>query len=475
MLSAYDRLVKNLAQRSVMSDSCASATLARLTRTHSIADSIHSPAPAVRAARMPRGFHFLIAAQFASALADNALLIVTIALLGERGLPPWWAPLLKLGFTIFYVLLAPFIGALADAAPKRRLMAWMNGVKVLGVLALLAGLQPVAAFAIIGLGAAGYAPAKYGLITELVGPERLVAANGWLEVSVVCAALLGAMLGGVLVSAWLLDAAWMAGLQSLLDGLAGLLAASRYTASLALLLLVYLASSLLNLGVPDSGARYPACSFHWRSLLADFVQDNRRLWSDADGGLSLAVTTLFWGLGATLQFAVLRWATDVLLLPLAQAAYLQASVAVGVVVGATAAGRWVPLSAAKHMLVFGVLLGLMMPMIASTTSLPLAVVLLALVGAVGGVMVVPLNALLQHRGFTLLSAGRSIAVQGCSENASVLAMLAAYALLLAAGVPIVPVMWVFGLAIASGIAALMWRERRRARAELEATPQAAGS
>jgi LPLT family lysophospholipid transporter-like MFS transporter len=420
-------------------------------------------------ARLPRGFHLLIAAQFASALADNALLIVTIAILYERGLPPWWAPLLKLGFTAFYVLLAPFIGALADAAPKRRLMAWMNGVKVLGVLALLAGLQPVAAFAIIGLGAAGYAPAKYGLITELVGPERLVAANGWLEVSVVCAALLGAMLGGLLVSAWLLELGWLADLQALLAGLDAIVAASRYSASLALLLGVYLASSLLNLGVPDSGARYPACSFHWRALLTDFAQDNRRLWRDADGGLSLAVTTLFWGLGATLQFAVLRWATEVLQLPLAQAAYLQASVAVGVVLGASAAGRWVPLQAAKRMLVFGVLLGLMMPLVAWTTSLPVAVALLALVGAVGGLMVVPLNALLQHRGHCLLSAGRSIAVQGCSENASVLAMLAVYALLLAAGVPIVAVMAVFGLAIASGISALMWRERRRT------CSQAAGS
>ena len=139
---------------------------------------------------MPRGFHPLIAAQFVSALADNALLIVAIALLHERQMAPWLAPMLKFGFTLAYVVLAPVVGPLADAVRKGRLMAWMNAVKVLGVAALLAGAHPVAGLCIVGLGAAAYAPAKYGLITELVPAQRLVAANGWIEVSVVCAVLL---------------------------------------------------------------------------------------------------------------------------------------------------------------------------------------------------------------------------------------------------------------------------------------------
>ena len=289
-------------------------------------------------AALPRGFHLLIATQFFSALADNALLIVTIALLDERGLPMWWAPLLKLGFTLSYVLLAPFVGALADAVPKRRLMAWMNAAKIIGALALLTGLHPVAAFVIVGFGAAGYAPAKYGLITELVGPQQLVRANGWLEVSVVCAALLGAMMGGLLVSPWWLGSSWHDAMAATLDG-----SYSRYLPSLLMLLLVYAASSLLNLGVPASGARYPACAFHPMALQREFMSDQRALWRDADGGLSLAVTTIFWGLGATLQFAVLRWASDVLLLPLNQAAYLQAAVAVG---GGTGSGRRRTLGAA---------------------------------------------------------------------------------------------------------------------------------
>jgi MFS family permease len=409
---------------------------------------------------MPQGFYALIAAQFTSALADNALLIVTIALLVQQGLPGWWAPLLKFGFTLSYVFLAPCVGPLADAMPKARLMAWMNGVKVIGVASLLAGLHPVAAFVIVGFGAAAYAPAKYGLITELVEADQLVAANGWVEVSVVCAALLGTVLGGLLVSPWLLGQAVVTELSQQLaqfvgphGGLLG--------GSLALLFTVYAVAALLNLAVPDSGARYPACGIHPATLTRDFWRANLSLWRDRDGGLSLAVTTIFWGVGATLQFAVLRWAADVLHLPLDKSAYLQAAVAIGVVIGAAAAGRWVTLARAKHMLWAGVMLGLLMPVIGATSWLPLALPLLVLVGIVGGLLVVPLNALLQHRGFALLSAGRSIAVQGFNENASILVMLGIYAGLLALDLPIVALMGGFGLLVAGAILLLIWRERHR--------------
>jgi MFS transporter, LPLT family, lysophospholipid transporter len=411
---------------------------------------------------MPAGFHLLIAAQFASALADNALLIVMIALLQERGLPPWWAPLLKIGFNASYVVLAPFVGPLADAFPKARLMAWMNGVKVLGLMGLLVGVHPLAAFAVVGLGAAAYAPAKYGLITELVAPNRLVAANGWLEVTVVGAALLGAVLGGLLISPWLLHSSLAtAGAAALAQWT--VFGASALNVSLLALLAVYVLAALLNTGVPDSGARYPAGSSDPIALTREFRQANLTLWRDRDGGLSLAVTTLFWGLGATLQFVVLRWAADALSLPLDQAAYLQAAVALGVIVGATAAGRWVPLTEAKRMLAAGVVLGLLLPVLAATTQLAVAVPLLVLVSAVGGLLVVPLNALLQHRGALRLSAGRSIAVQGFNENASILVMLAVYAGLIALDMPIVPLLAVFGVCISASLLALMWRDRRQTR------------
>lgn len=410
---------------------------------------------------MPTGFHRLIAAQFASALADNALLIVTMALLMEQMLPTWWAPMLKFGFTVSYVVLAPWVGPLADAMPKARLMAWMNGVKVLGAAMLCLGVHPAAGFAVVGLGAAAYAPAKYGLITEIVPARSLVAANAWIEVSVVGAALAGTVLGGLLVSPWLVQGEWAGSLRQELGAISGGVLDSAYLLSLAVVLVAYAVASLLNLGVPASGAVYTQHAGGARRAPQDLLLAHRMLWGDRDGGLSLAVTTLFWGLGATLQFAVLRWAAEVLHLPLDQAANLQTAVAVGVVLGAGLAGRLVPLGAARRVLPLGVVLGLMMPVVALVDNLCWAAGLLAVVGAVAGLLVVPMNALLQHRGVALLSAGRSIAVQGFNENVSVLVMLAVYGALIAAEVSIVKLLSGFGLVIAVAMSALWWRERRR--------------
>lgn len=399
---------------------------------------------------MPPGFHLLIAAQFVSALADNALLIVAIALLQQQGLPAWWAPLLKFSFTIAYVVLAPFVGPLSDAWPKARLMMAMNALKVVGVLALLAGVQPLVAFAIVGVGAAAYAPAKYGLVTELVPSARLVAANAWIEVSTVSAVLFGAVLGGALVSPWAAAAYGLAWPGA--DALA---------AAMVLLLGCYALAAWLNLGIPDSGARYRRAHRAPRALLRSFVRAQQRLWRDRAGGLSMAVTTLFWGAAAVLQFAVLRWAVDVLSLSLEHAAYLQASVAVGVVGGAVFAGRRWSLWQAPRLLPLGVLMGLALPLAALVGHWGLALPVLAVVGALGGALVVPLNALLQHRGCTLLTAGRSIAVQNFNENLSVLVMLGAFAGAMAFAVDVRFVMAAVGVLVAACMACLLVRERQR--------------
>lgn len=417
------------------------------TRTAALHDDFSHPREP-----LPPGFLRLIAAQFFSALADNALLIVTIALLQAQGSPLWWTPLLKFMATLSYVLLAPWVGPLADSVPKARLMAWMNGLKIMALLGLLGGLPPLLCFAVLGCGAAAYAPAKYGLATELVAPHQLVRANAWIEVSVVCAVLLGTGLGGVLVSdaarqlmgAWLRP--WLAVPHAVWPALCALLG-------------VYAMASLLNIGLPDSGARYAAAARSGRQLCIEFWRANRVLWRDGDGGLSLAVTTLFWGVGAVLQFAVLRWAADVLGMPLSQGASLQAAVAVGVVLGAGLAGRWLALAHARRVLPVGVLLGLLIALASLVSQRWAALPMLALVGAVGGVLVVPMNALLQHRGLQLLTAGRSIAVQNFNENLSMLAMLAAYAALVAMDVPIAPLMRGLGGCVAVLVLALMWRHR----------------
>ena len=406
---------------------------------------------------MPRGFLWLIAAQFFSALADNALLIVAIAQMAQIGSPLWWTPLLKFSFTLSYVLFAPWIGVLADAGAKSRLMMWMNALKMLGALVLLCPLHPLLGFAIAGMGAAAYAPAKYGLVTEMVMPEKLVTANAWIEVSVVCAVLLGTVVGGLLVSDWFTGSTGALAVREVLADIAP------HSGALGLSLLgvlsLYVIAALLNLKIPDSGRRYGA---RWQSphvMLVAFWADNRRVWRDHEGGLSLAVTTLFWGVGATLQFIVLRWAQLGLNLPLDQAAYLQGVVAVGVVGGAALAGWVVGIEQARRVLPLGIAMGLVVPWMSAVHSIEMAVVLLALVGALGGLFVVPMNALLQHRGAILLTAGRSIAVQGFNENLSVLLVLGLYTALVAADLPMNALLLGLGLGVAGCIAALMWRKR----------------
>jgi MFS family permease len=369
----------------------------------------------------------------------------------------WWTPLLKFCFTLSYVLFAPWIGVLADAGAKSRLMMWMNALKMLGALVLLCPLHPLLGFAIAGLGAAAYAPAKYGLVTEMVAPEKLVTANAWIEVSVVCAVLLGTVMGGFLVSDWFTGSTGAQAVRGVLADIAP------HSGALGLSLLgvlaLYVIAALLNLKIPDSGRRYGARWQSPRVMLAAFAADNRRVWCDHEGGLSLAVTTLFWGVGATLQFVVLRWAQLSLNLPLDQAAYLQGVVAVGVVGGAALAGWVVGIEQARRVLPLGIAMGLVVPWMSAVHSLEMAVVLLALVGALGGLFVVPMNALLQHRGAILLTAGRSIAVQGFNENLSVLLVLGLYTSLVAADLPMNTLLLGLGLGVAACIAALMWKKR----------------
>ena len=394
-----------------------------------------------------------MAAQFLSALADHALLIVTIAHLQLLGAPLWWAPLLKFSFTLSYVLLAPGIGALADAVCKRRLMMAMNALKLVGALALLCGLHPLAAFALVGLGASAYAPAKYGLLTESVPPAALVAANGWAESAVVLSVLLGTALGGLLVSPLWLQAA---AASLTLPGASS----PALNVSLACVLGLYGLAALCHLGIVPSGVRHARHSHAPAQLLADFRRANTRLWRDRSGGLSLAVTTVFWGVGALLQFAVLLWAAQQLGLGLDQAAWLQGVVALGVVVGAVLVARRLRLRHATAVLGLGLLMGALMASAPLIQDWRVAVPVLLLIGGLGGMLLVPMNALLQHRGHRLLSAGQSIAVQGFNENLSVLLSLGLYAALLALQVPVTAIMVLAGAVLAGFSAWTLVRRRR---------------
>jgi LPLT family lysophospholipid transporter-like MFS transporter len=402
---------------------------------------------------MPKGFFYLISAQFASGLADNALLILGIAFLSEQGYPGWWAPLLKFSFTLSYVFLAPLMGPLADAFSKAKLMACMNALKVVGVAFIFTSFHPMLAFAIAGMAASAYAPAKYGLVTETVPADQLVKANGWLEVTVVMAVILGTACGGLLVASK--SFVWMSTLNLSFIELLGLSLETQYAGPLLSLIVIYSIAGLLNFGIPSLNIRYVQQSMKPVALFKNFIQSNRILWQDPVGKLSLAVTTLFWGIGAVVQFAVLLWAKESLNMPLEQASLLQAVVAFGVIFGAGMAGHCVALQNACKVLPLGLWLGLSLPALAFSTSLWMAIPLMLITGFAGGMLMVPMNALLQNRGYTLLTAGRSIAVQGFNENASVMVMLGVYSGLLALELPLQWVMVIMGSVMTLGMIYLM--------------------
>jgi MFS family permease len=402
---------------------------------------------------MPKGFFYLISAQFASGLADNALLILGIAFLSEQGYPGWWAPLLKFSFTLSYVFLAPLMGPLADAFSKAKLMACMNALKVVGVSFIFTSFHPMLAFAIAGMAASAYAPAKYGLVTETVPADQLVKANGWLEVTVVMAVILGTACGGLLVASK--SFVWMSTLNLSFIELLGLSLETQYAGPLLSLIVIYSIAGLLNFGIPSVNIRYVQQSMTPIALFKNFIQSNRILWQDPVGKLSLAVTTLFWGIGAVVQFAVLLWAKEALNMPLEQASLLQAVVAFGVIFGAGMAGHYVALQNAYKVLPLGLWLGLSLPALAFSTSLWIAIPLMLITGFAGGMLMVPMNAVLQNRGYTLLTAGRSIAVQGFNENASVMVMLGVYSGLLALELPLQWVMVIMGSVMTLGMVYLM--------------------
>lgn len=405
---------------------------------------------------MNRGFYTIMAAQFLSSLADNALLIAAIALLTSLGAPDWQTPLLKLFFVVSYVLLAAWVGIFADSMPKGRVMFLTNALKAVGCLLMLFGGHPLLAYAIVGIGAAAYSPAKYGILTELLPPEKLVIANGWIEGLTVGSIILGVVFGGVLIkpevaqpilNLFSLDAI---GLHSFAEG------------AIFAITFVYVAASLVNLAIPDTGARYPKQKFDPYDSIRGFLKSCTLLWHDRLGQISLSVTTLFWGAGAVLQFLVLKWCDHALGMNLSQGAVMQAVVSLGIAVGAVLAAARVPLKDSLKVLPMGILMGLLVTSMAfytrdvapaggiglfgfelSWATLIAAAGMIA-VGICAGYFVVPMNALLQHRGHVLMSAGRSIAVQNFNENLSILTMLGVYALLIKLDLSVPATMMLFG-------------------------------
>ena len=400
---------------------------------------------------MKRGFFTIMSAQFLSSLADNALFVAAVQLLRSSQAPEWQQAALVPMFALFYVVLAPFVGAFADSMPKGRVMLLSNFVKVAGCLLMLFGTHPLMAYAIVGLGAAAYSPAKYGILTELLPASQLVKANGWIEGLTIASIILGVLLGGQLVGPMLSPQLLSFDLPFITTSID-----TAPEAAILVLIFVYFSAAWFNTHIPLTGAQMRPMPKRLISLLPDFWACNTLLWRDRLGQISLAATTLIWGVAGNLRFIVLAWAAAALGYSVTQASALQGVVAIGMAVGAVVASRRMRLEDGPRVITLGIGMGLLIIMLIFIDNVWVAAPFLILLGALGGFLVVPMNALLQHRGHNLMGAGRSIAVQNFNEQACILALGAAYSFSTGMGLPTFGAITAFGLVIAS----VMWVIKR---------------
>jgi LPLT family lysophospholipid transporter-like MFS transporter len=404
---------------------------------------------------MKSGFYTIMAAQFFSSLADNALLIAAIALLRDLREPGWMTPGLKQSFVLSYVLLAPLVGAFADSMPKGRVMLITNGIKVVGCVLMLFTLHPLAAYAVVGFGAAAYSPAKYGILTELLPPQQLVIANGWIEGTTVASIILGVLTGGALIGPRVATALLGFDLPYIDTGID-----TPPEAAISVIIFFYVIAAAFNWFIPNTGVDHRMVNRNPLFLIGEFAHCVALLWRDRLGQVSLATTTLFWGAGATLQFILIDWAAKALGFDLSQASMLQGVVAAGIAAGAVIAARYVSLRGAVRVLPIGVVMGLIVIAMIAVTEVSLAMVLMIGIGACAGFFVVPMNALLQHRGHVLMGAGHSIAVQNFNENVGILVMVGLYSLMLKLGLSVSTAIVLFGLFVSGTMALVMLRHRR---------------
>ena len=404
---------------------------------------------------MKRGFYTIMSAQFFSSLADNALFVGAVQLLRTSGAQEWQQAALVPMFALFYVILAPFVGAFADALPKGRVMLYSNGIKIVGCLLMLFGTHPLMAYAIVGLGAAAYSPAKYGILTELLPASQLVKANGWIEGLTIASIILGVLLGGQLVgptaSTYLLSFD-MPFITTSID--------TAPEAAIGVLIFIYMLAAWFNTRIPLTDVPMRPLPKRLITLLPDFWICNLRLWRDRLGQISLATTTLFWGVSGNLRHIVLAWAAAALGYSVTQASALVGVVAIGTAVGAVAASMRMRLDQATLVLPLGIAMGVLVILLNFITNVWVAAPFLVLLGGLGGFLVVPMNALLQHRGHNLMGAGRSIAVQNFNEQACILGLGAFYSLSTGMGLSAFGAITVFGLVVAGFMWVIKrWHER----------------
>ncbi|EKN4695726.1 lysophospholipid transporter LplT [Yersinia ruckeri] len=401
---------------------------------------MNQPAVAINKPLLSRGMMAVLGAQFFSAFGDNALLFVTLAVIKQQLYPDWSQPILQMAFVATYIVLAPFVGQFADSFAKGRVMMTANGLKLAGALVIFFGFNPFLGYTLVGIGAAAYSPAKYGILGEMMSGDKLVKANGLMEASTIAAILMGSVAGGVLAD-WNLSVA------------------------LGLCVLVYSAAVVANLFIPRLSAARGGLSWWPTTMSRSFFAASKTLWRNGETRFSLVGTSLFWGAGVTLRFLLVLWVPVALgIIDNATPTVLNATVAIGIVIGAAAAARFVTLKTVKRCMPAGILIGVAVAIFSLQYTMPMAYLFLVSIGILGGFFVVPLNALLQERGKKSVGAGNAIAVQNLGENTAMLLMLGLYSVVIKLGAPVVAVGVGFGVIFALAITVLwiwQWEQERK--------------
>ncbi|OTA17987.1 2-acyl-glycerophospho-ethanolamine acyltransferase [Xenorhabdus vietnamensis] len=377
-----------------------------------------------------RGMKAVLLSQFLSAFADNALFFAVLAQLKAESYPEWSWPALQIVFVLTYIVLAPFVGQIADRFSKGRVMLFSNGIKLLGAISICIDINPFLGYTLVGIGAAAYSPAKYGILGELTDGGRLVKANGMMEASTIAAILVGSVAGGFLSDVNLVLA-------------------------LGLCALLYSVAVVSNFYIPHLAVAREGKGWNPKKMLVDFMAVCASLWRNQETRFSLVGTSLFWGAGITLRFLLVAWVPIVLGIDgNTTPTLMNAVVAIGIIVGAGLAARFITLKTVRRCMPAGILIGFMVIFFATQQSIIFSYLILIVLGVFGGLFVVPLNALLQEHGKHAMGAGKAVAVQNLGENSAMLVMLGLYSISIMFGAPVVAVGIGFGVLLSLAIGGL---------------------
>lgn len=348
---------------------------------------------------MNKQIYPLLIAQFLSAFADNAVLFTVIAIVMQSAhAESWYIPAVQSSFTVAYVLLAPWAGEIADTHSKSRVLLIANLIKAIGAALLLVKTEPVIAYSIVGIGAAIYNPVKYGILPELAEHGYLVKANSLMEGSTILAILLGMMAGAEVAD---------------------------YSTQWALTgcVVLFIISALFTVFLPVGTVRKAARG----SMIIAFGKEIAQFFTLPRSSFAILGGALFWLAAATLRVILIAWAPLILLSKNAtEIAELTLFLAIGIILGSAMVPQLIPLEKLRRARIPAYLMAVFIVGLALTDSIWPARVALLFIGMMGGMFIVPVNAILQELGKESIGSGRAVALQGFFNNLAMLAGVGCY-------------------------------------------------